>query len=324
MLRSFLRQSLVALAACALFLPIAVYYGAPAQAGSITISDSSCTVPTVTGPDGQGNITITCGGGGGGGPGVPSGCSIAPGSNSVAANTALTFTVTCSATNPPTAWAWSGTGTAGCVNTSNSCGPITFATTGTVTVTPSNAAGNGNTVSSTQTVGGGGGGPIACAGYSNTRVIDFGSLAAGASGQKYTQQVGGLGANDALVIRFTASPSLTTQSALGSLGGAEYGDQPAPRYGALSNSSCDFTGGIPYSCTTRRGGTATYYSIMTPGSQTVSTTYSVVAANCQPQLTPGQTYYLNLTTINPATGANGCVTASCNMIVNIQAPNGTP
>jgi hypothetical protein len=326
MLRNFLRQSLVALAACALFLPIAVYYGAPVQAASITITDSGCTTPTVTGPDANGNITIDCSGGGGG-PGAPSGCSISPGSNSQAANTTLNFTVTCSATNPPTAWAWSGTGGASaagsCASTSNQCS-VTFATTGTVTAVPSNAVGNGNTVSSTQTIGGGGGGPISCGGYNNTRVIDFGTLAAGAGGQKNTQAVGGLGANDALVVRFTASPTLTTQTSAGNLTGAEFGDLPGVHYGALSNASCDFTGGIQYQCTGKHG-TTTYYSTVGPlGSQQPANSYSVVSGGCRPLLTPGQTYYWNLTTINPATGAQGCNNSSgtCNMTITIQAPNG--
>jgi hypothetical protein len=178
--------------------------------------------------------------------------------------------------------------------------------------------------SSSITIGGGGGGPIACGNVPGaTRVIDFGSLPAGGGGQKITQSVGGFGANDALVVRFTASPSLTTQTTAGNLTAAEYGDLAAPRYGALSASACDFTGGIAYTCTGKRGGVTNATSIFTPGATVPQNSYAVVAsANCQPILIPGQTYYWNITNINPATGVSSCSTATCNMTVTINAPNG--
>jgi hypothetical protein len=229
-----------------------------------------------------------------------------------------TLTVNCNGT--PTTYSWTGTGASTC--TTQTCGPFAVAATTTFTATATNASGGNTSPPVTITIGGGGGGPIACSNVPGaTHVIDFGSLAAGAGSSKTTQSVGGFGPNDALVIRFTASPALTTQTNLGNLSAAEFGDQPAPRYGALSASSCDFTGGIVYSCVTRRG-TVNLNTLFTPGTQTPSQSYGVVATSCSPLLVPGQVYYWNLTNINPATGATGCFTATCNMIVNMQAPNG--
>ena len=117
---------------------------------------------------------------------------------------------------------------------------------------------------------------------------------------------------------------MTTQTALGLLTAAEYGDLATPRYGALSASPCDFTGGVAYTCTDRRGRTSTLTSTFTPGTIDPQNTYSVVSpSNCQALLTPGQVYYWNITNINPATGQSSCTTATCNMIININAPNGS-
>ena len=405
MLRSFLRQSLVALAAVALFLPIAAYYGPPAQAWSVSINSNTCSSPSAS-VDGQGNVTITCGGaagppvctvtgpsaglngtnitltascnpaatsyvwsggnigtcatvscpdngntpnaltgpvnytvtgsnGSGAGaqspakqvtwsttPQAPSGCTIsgAPG-GSVAAGFMATLTVNCNGGGQPTSWSWTGTGAAG--QTMQTTTAFAVNTTTTFTATATNGGGSSTTPGVTITIGGGGGGPISCTNVPGaTRVIDFGSLGAGVGSQKQTTN---FGVNDALIIRFTASPTLTTQTSAGNLIAAEYGDLAAPRYGALSASACDFTGGVSYTCTDRRG-RVTNVNAAFAGTIDPQNSYSVVSpANCQPVLTPGVTYYWNITNINPATGVSSCInnpTGTCNMVITVQAPNG--
>jgi hypothetical protein len=91
--------------------------------------------------------------------------------------------------------------------------------------------------------GGGCGGGAACSslGFVHTRVLNRGWPACGLSWN--TQALGGLGVNDALVIKFTPpAGSASSLNNAGSISLAEYGDPQTGRYAVLSTSPCDFSG----------------------------------------------------------------------------------
>jgi len=131
MRRSFLKQALVVLATCALFIPIAIDYGVPAQAATFTFSDSNCDSFSYN----AATSTLSC---------VvsnPPTCTVT-GSQSAQVNTQLTLTASCSPA--ATSYVWTGGSCATsissqCQDTQTSTGDVAY------TVKGSNANGPGPT-----------------------------------------------------------------------------------------------------------------------------------------------------------------------------------
>lgn len=390
MRRSFLKQALVVLASCGLFLPIALDYGVTAQAATITISDQNCdsftltgTAPnqsltcvvssapacTVTGPTtGQtgspitliascspaatswvwtggtcaSSVTSTCqdtqnvtgvvhytvkgsnaiGTGNvsptfdvtwsNSPPPVPTGCSIsgAPG-GSQSAGVQVTLTINCNGGGQPNAWTWTGGGAAGAAT--QTVGPIAVNTTTNFTAKAS--ADGGATFSSaaqaTVTIGGGGGGgggPIACPNVpGTTTTID---MAWGGNVLANTAASGPLGPNDAIVVRFTTS-SITSSTATGQINAYEYQGPTTARMGALSDTPCDFTAGLPM----KGGGVSAFAGDVGP-----SISFMLVAQKSGAvTLLPSTTYYFNLKNFSGCSSPTG----SCDMQVHLHKPSGS-
>jgi hypothetical protein len=254
-------------------------------------------------------------------PAAPSGCSLSPGASTQSAGYQATFNVTCSGGGAPTGWAWTGSGTAGC-NTA-SCGPITFNSTTTISVTPSNAGGNGNQASSKITIGGGGGGgggggalncttQLQAHGWANAGPTI--SLVDPADTRYFTSSLGGLAPNGALVIKFTTSAA-TTSSAKGVIQLVGAVSSQSERVGALNTTPCDFDTGLPlYSC----AGQTTRFDTEAPTVQTWQSTST--NRPCAVQLQPNTTYYFNLYN---APAGNCIVGGSCEAAFDFKKPGGT-
>ena len=171
------------------------------------------------------------------------------------------------------------------------------------------------TVSITVPAPGGGGSGADCSsqGFVHTRFLDVGWPASGLSW--HTQDLGGLGQNDALVIRFTppaGSASLTNQA--GSISLAEYGDPQTGRYAVLSTNACDFNG---------TGGAYTVPALQVAPSISWSLQVGRKDFSSMVQLTGGTSYYLNLK-MRAADGTTPtCASGSCNMVINWLKPPGT-
>jgi len=312
MRRSFLRQALVVLASCALSLPIALDYGAPAQAATFSFSDGGCASYTLQ-DNGGGNFTLTC---------VPAvagsfSCSISPSIGSPTVQQAVTLTANCQNNAGTIAYTWTGpsSGTAGCpaissgANTKNAglatpggstaltnCMYNLSANDTATTVTPSKA------VSYTTGGGGGGGGggaidTSACAAQGlAANTVDLGT---GSSTQVFTNQFGGINQGQALVIRFHTGANTTTAGK----GSFNVTDNPqgggGHLTGAVSASPCDFgPGALPR----KGGGTLSWANSPFSGFQyftTLSTGKSGAAT-----LNPNQDYYLNFKQLDAC--GSGC------------------
>jgi len=174
---------------------------------------------------------------------------------------------------------------------------------------------NTKTVSVTVPAPGGGGGGADCSslGFLHTRFLDLGWPASGLSWN--TQALGGLGVNDALVIRFTPpAGSASTLNSAGSISLAEYGDPQTGRYAVLSTNACDFSG---------TGGSFTIPALSV--SPTISWSLQVNRKDfgSMIQLIPGTSYYLNLKNRGSDGVTPTCASGSCNMVINWLKPPGT-
>jgi hypothetical protein len=155
-------------------------------------------------------------------------------------------------------------------------------------------------------------GPIACAGYAKTVVLD---LPWTAQSKAVTSGFG----NDTIVVgRFTTGASAPGANYPANVSSIEYVDPSATRTAALSTSPCDLTGaGLNGAAVTVSVGPSWTYQIggTAPVTFRTSTPTRVV-------LQPSTTYYVNIVNRN-ASGAPSCGTTTCNMILQLTKPTGT-
>ena len=309
--RSLVRAAACTLAAAALILVLlAVPASSPSQAASFTFSGSNCTSFSW---DASSN-TLTCNSSS---PGT-FGCSIsASPSASTTVTTAVTLTANCSDQAGSIAYTWTAAANAaGCPSiasgasqetltapggtTTLSCGynlsANDGATTATANKTVSYSSGGG---------GGGGGGSIQCAGFATTQVIDikWGSAA--------TATTSSFGANDAIVVRFTTSTPITTSIAKGYVKAAQFVDGDTGRTGTLSETYCDFSGGLPIPGSTL---TSAFFNDVAP---TIYFSLSTVKTG-YPTLQPGKMYYFNIKNASCSS-----LSGTCNMSITLSKPSGT-
>jgi len=149
-------------------------------------------------------------------------------------------------------------------------------------------------------------GPISCAGYSNTIVVDipWGPLKSG--NVRVTTR--GFGNGGIVVARFT-TPS-TTATSIGKIQSAEYGGGPIHRTAALSTTPCDFPS-PPL---------AKFYASV-PDSTSPTAQYLVGGSSIYyATLRPSTTYYFNIK--NEVNGVPTCSQGTCDMFVELQKPSG--
>jgi hypothetical protein len=324
MLRTFLRQSLVVLAAAALYLPIALCDGNSVQALTITLP-STCTLSV----DGQGNGNVTCSGGGG--PGFS--CSLSASVPFPTITSVETLTASCSnATGSVTYSNWTAAAGFGCPGFSGtpSGNQATLQTPTaavsscvySVTATDSGSANAVHpSVNLTYTSGSGGGGGVdtsACVAVGLNPVVVTIPWPTAANGNQLVLKPPTFGPNDALIVKFTTS-SVTTVNAKGNITAAENGGSFYSRSGTLSASPCDFTGGLQK----WQNSNTTWFQGQNPS---FSFTLFNPLKNYA-KLDPGTTYYLNITNISPAPpqagGSQGCTVSNCPMIITLSIPAGT-
>ena len=261
-------------------------------------------------------------------PAKPSGCTIVqsnPSGTLPVGGGTPTLTANCTAGGAVT-WLWAG-GFAQGATSAIVTGSVT-STTG-FTATATNSAGSTATSITVSVTTGGGGGTTCTAAQGITGATHLINVTWGVTTQTYTNQNGGFGPNDAVILAFTAPANGATLLKPGNISGAEYGDAPNARYGTLSTQPCDFPdnplaqssavpiigGGPPPSeifCTLHTS---------TGGTQLCSTNVGLGWAFNptrigSAQLQPGVKYYINIANQPGSCFANG----SCNMIFNWKWP----
>jgi hypothetical protein len=152
-------------------------------------------------------------------------------------------------------------------------------------------------------------GPVSCPGFNKTVYIEMPWQTTTQANRVQTGNYGGLGPNDALVVKFTA-PQGVQSYANGLITSAEYGGISLPRYATFTTTPCDFTSlthwGVDVASTTtitfrlQVGGTPGFVSYMAPG----------------------QSYYLNLKSTD-RNGNRSCTSSVCNVYVDFTVPPGT-
>jgi hypothetical protein len=156
------------------------------------------------------------------------------------------------------------------------------------------------------------GGTISCSGFNKTLVIDVAWTSTTAATRYVTQQYGGFGANDALVVRFTPPAGAGSYSA-GSLSGAEYSGPTTTRVGHISTSPCDFS--LATRFTLYNGFSASTFNLplQVGGTQLA---WTMLAQ-------PGTTYYLNIKNTDSKGVATCAAGKYCDMFVDFYKPLGT-
>ena len=247
-------------------------------------------------------------------PAKPSGCTIVqsnPSGTLPVGGASPTLTANCT-TGGAVTWLWAGGAAAG--QTTAAVAPLVTSTT-TFTATATNSAGSTATTYTVQVNTGGGGGPISCAGFNNTLVIN---VTWGVTAQTFTNQNGGFNAGDALVLKFTTPANGGALTKKGGVVGYEYGGPPGPRYGTLSTQPCDFPASstdTTHAVSIAGGGLGVLcYSGQSACSTAVSMGYTfnpLKVANAL--LLPNTTYYINIANKSGSCGING---QSCDMGFN--------
>jgi hypothetical protein len=152
------------------------------------------------------------------------------------------------------------------------------------------------------------GGAISCPGYSKTIVLDLNWGAPGSAAPRLTTT--GFGNGAIVVARFT-TPANTAPGVFAAISSGEWGDQPTARTAALSPNPCDFPSPNPLG----------RYATLNAGQQTPSVVYAVGGTSrVYAILQPSTTYYFNVT--NAYNGSPTCTSATCNIFVELQKPNG--
>jgi hypothetical protein len=238
---------------------------------------------------------------------APPVCSVSANNTSPTVGQTVTFTASCNGS--PTAYVWTNCGG----STSNTCSAIaTGAGSQTYYVAGTNQFGTGTAVGVVVNwqpagTGGGGGGGDFCSAFGNVigQTIGWGDL----SGQRiYTSSMGGFGPTTALVIQFTVPTSPSTYATEGKVSFAEFGDPPTLRQQTISKSRCDFR---PVDPTGASGPLS-----KAEGVQTL-TQFNVGAAPLN--LTPGQTYYINVRNFSSDIGQT-CTGGACNGSITFDWP----
>ena len=314
MIRSLVRRALRLLGCAALVLAAAApSHGAQVQLPVAVVlpvqilgADAFCTGGFVAGGTASAP-TLTCVTGGGPGPLT---CSIlgAP-SGTVAPNSSVSLTMSCSGGTSPYTYLWSPVAGTAATLATNVAGNTTFTATATDSANPPATITKSATVTVGSGGGGGGGGPISCPGFNATHVIDMNW----ASSQiAYTTNAGGFGVNDIVVVRFTTSATTPISIAKGSIQAVEYSDPPSGRRAALSATPCDLVG-LP-----KVGGGTNAFG---PNDNAPWAYFTLVVGSGGKSgasiLQLSTTYYFNITNSLPSTcQANG----SCNMLITFNKP----
>ena len=313
MIRSLVRRALRLLGCAALVLAAA----APAQGAQVQLpvavvlpvqilgADSFCTGGFVAGGTASApTLTSVVGGGPG-----PLTCAIlgAP-SGTVAPNSSVSLTMSCSGGTSPYTYLWSpGGATSGNLATTVAAN-TTFTATATDSATP--PATSTKSVAVTVGSGGGGGGGLvdtsACTALGLTpEVIEM------RWGGSVTALTSSFGPANAIVVHFTTSTPLTASNYKGYIKAAQAVDGDAFRIGALSTTPCDFSGGVPIA----GGGTAAFINDIAP---TLYFALSPTVKSGYPTLQQGTSYFFNIRNAS-CTSASG----TCNMIITLSKPSGT-
>ena len=146
-----------------------------------------------------------------------------------------------------------------------------------------------------------------CPGYASTHVIDIPwPTAASPQAQVFTDNYGGFGPNDAVVVRFTTPSNIPLGTGKGSVTATEYNGVPSQRDGALSTKPCDFSTGVAAFADNQ----APWVYFLLPGSKTGGAV----------TLAAGTTYYFN---ISNSPGSNCQYNGSCAMQITFTKPSGS-
>lgn len=215
-----------------------------------------------------------------------------------------TLNVRCS-TGIATQYAWTGPGVQASTNSATQL--VTVAASAEFSVVASNATGRSAVAIATVAVAASPpapSGPITCAGYTQTKILDATFPATGGalydtSLNIFTGTVGGWGAHDAVVVRFTAPAAPATLS----IGLAPL--DSGMRTVVLSTYPCDFAVG------------ATTLAMVEAPQPALRLTTSV-APVLPLQLQPGRVYYLNMA--HKRGGVFACPSAVCNSVLSLQRP----
>ena len=155
-------------------------------------------------------------------------------------------------------------------------------------------------------------GSLPCTGFNKTLVIDVAWTSTTAASRYVTQQYGGFGANDALVVRFTPPAGSLSYSA-GSLSGAEYSGPTTTRTGKISTSPCDFSTATQFTLYNAFSASTFNMPIQVGGNQLAWTMLTV----------PGTTYYLNIKNTDKKGVATCAAGKYCDMFVDFYKPLGS-
>ena len=234
---------------------------------------------------------------------APSGCAIAV-SPSAALTTPgiVTLNMSCSGGGAPTSFSWAGGFAAGAVSASVS-GTVTATTSFTATATNAGGSAQATQSVSLNTPTDGGGNGTCCPGFTNTRLL---TMDWNNPQPLLTNSLGGVGPNDAVVVKFTTGSNVNPNQ-YGNITGAEYTSDPSTRQGVLSTSMCDFGGTLGF------GATST--------SNTVTINFSVGAngSGYYPALQPNTTYYYN---VKQVPGSTCAASGNCAMYFQMHKPPG--
>jgi len=235
---------------------------------------------------------------------APAGCSISANPQSLPIGGGqVTLTISCSGGGSASAYSWSG---------GFAQGQTSQQVTGTLTATTAfnaSASNGGGSAPASLTVtvatGGGqtGGGNVQpCAGFANTRVLD---IDWNNPQTVLSASQGGMGPNDAVVVRFTVPATAANSVSAGRILTAEYQADLSDKIGALSTTACDFSPSLA------------------PGAMgqgtTVTENFFIGGNNgYYPSLQPGSTYFFNIR--NGPNPSGNCQGGNCNLYVQLLRP----
>lgn len=241
-------------------------------------------------------------------PTAPPVCTIAASTQAPYVGGTLTLTANC--TQSPTSYQWTNCASTGptCQATSAQTGSATYAVAGV------NQFGAGQAASTTVAWGTPPpAGADFCGNYPSTLRVTLPW-----AGSIDTPNEGGLRADAVFVGRLVVPPAATGRSS-GAVRAVEFMGEPANRIMTLSRSACDFRGFTPgQPLVTDPTGASN--PIAWSSDQTPRIAFSLVGNGGSVQLTPGETYYVNIRTVSFTTGQGSCSVATCDMRVSVSPP----